>query len=130
MIIRPYQSGDLDSIESRESAQLVLSDWTWTIAKDGVPKAVFSLVHFWGAVGHIVGIVDDSVRGDGFAFSRAARQLFKFTVDSNAQYNRIHAFTFNDENSKWARLMGMTYECTMKKASPDGHDARIYVYLR
>lgn len=131
MVTRPYEQGDLGRLNSREDSNIVISeDWAWTICSDGGPIAVFSVVEFWSGVGHIVGVVDERVREHGLAFSRASKKLFKMSMQVLTQYQRIQTYTFNEENANWARLMGLKYECTMKRASDKGLDIDVYCYLR
>jgi RimJ/RimL family protein N-acetyltransferase len=125
--VAPYTIGDEQSTKFRERTELIDISWAWTVYKDGEICAIVGCSDFYPQVGHLYAHVSDSIRGCGTEFTRKMKKLLNMTFREK-KYHRIQAFcdSNNAENGKWLELLGLKYEATMKKCSPDGRDINVH----
>lgn len=136
MIIRQMKKGDLSRIKPRFDVAPPCdrsSDWSWTMEEDGVVLAIFGVAKMWGRVGHVWGMVSDDIRHKyGLSMVKYLRSLQKARM-AVGDLDRLQAYVYgpnSDENSRFAVLCGLEYECTMKKAGPDGTDLHCFKIMR
>lgn len=130
MNVVPYEPGDETLFNRREDPTAFDASWAFTFTKNGMPVAIVGCSDFYPTVGHLWAVVSDEVRGNGLVFTKMAKRLLNDTIH-RFNYNRIQAFcdSSNEENKKWLMLLGLKYEATMMKASPDGGDLDIFARI-
>lgn len=124
--IRPQKSqGSLDRSAERAS-QLAQYD-SFTGVLDGRVIAIGGLVELTPLRAYLFLIVAEDIPHQWTQLYRVARRLISAAMKDFIRLETMSAFP---EAERWLEMLGFEYEGTMRKAGPDGEDAKMYSIVR
>ena len=138
MDLREYVKGDYAKVRARARDDLgyfneaqASFDTAFTIWSGDEAVACGGLVVSYPGVGGLWAIVGDSARGNGLEFTRLTRKGIHLLMDSLGVWRAQATIQAGiNENARWAKILGMEYESTLKCAAPDKGDMLMYRLLR
>jgi RimJ/RimL family protein N-acetyltransferase len=107
--------------------QLELAGGGWTALVDGAPVACAGLVEQWHGRALAWALIGDAAGRHFVSITRAVKRALNL-----AHYRRVEAQVDAEFSAgiRWAQLLGFEVESIMRKFTPEGRDAFMYVRIR
>ena len=141
MIVKEYAPDDLLKLDL-QSGQAIFKEFTgdksyakWLMSGDSYSLfegdrllCCAGVIEIWGGRAHGWAFISEQVDGaDLLKITRAAKRLFDASPYQRIETTVDIGFT---QGHRWAKLLGMEYEGTHKKYSPDGIDVCMYARIK
>lgn len=123
-----YFKEECTSAEYREA---IAKQGGWVLIADGRIIAIAGIVPTDKGVGIGWAVLSTHFKKYALRVTRAIRKYLDKVVNKEKTYHRVevHVDTTFKEAVRWAKLLGLTYESTRKKATAYRQDMQVYVIL-
>ncbi len=128
MVVRTYESGDVDKAEWKETGTSEMngffsSNLSFTFVLEEEVVAIMGFSEMWKGCGVVYMLVSDKVKGHGLKLAKEVREALKIAV---AFHNSRKVYALVDDRyedfKRWIDLFGFVPEYVMTKAGSEGQD--------
>lgn len=132
-----FERANDEMIEGMSTVSGFLASWdlidterTAVIRRDGEAVAVFGLGEVWAGLGQAWAMVDhEAAQQHSLWFIRETRRVMNVACHEFG-YRQVRAFCFTYDNVRWTKLMGFETEGFWPEAGPEREDVFVMVYHR